>query len=54
MFKVNILGYWFIRVPLFVGQINIKPNRSELFSERNNLVPVVRVFGVSFIWRKWK
>jgi len=45
---------WFIRIPLFIGQVNMKPVRDTLFSERYGLVPTFSICGVRLTWRKWR
>lgn len=45
--------YWFIRIPLFVGQINIKPKRGRLFSERNGYRLGFCFAGLYVCWRYW-
>lgn len=43
-----------IRIPLFVGQINIKLADRSLYSERYGLVPSFCFFGIRFTWRRWR
>lgn len=45
---------FFIRIPLFIGQINIKNSKGTLFSERYGKVPTFVIFGIRFTWRRWK
>lgn len=45
---------WHIRIPLFVGQINIKPAERSLFSERYGKTPSFVAFGLRVTWRKWR
>lgn len=45
---------WIISLPCLVGNLNIKPRRSELFSQRNNLMPVLRIGPISFCWVRYR
>lgn len=42
-----------IRIPLVLGQINIKLNRDSLYSERYGKVRTLAFCGLRFTWRKW-
>jgi len=44
----------FLRVPFFVGQINIKWREATLFSERYGHVPTIAIGPLRFTWRKWR
>lgn len=46
--------YRIYRIPLLIGQINIKHRRNSLFSERNGLVPTITIGPLRFTWRRWK
>lgn len=46
-------SYRLIRIPLFVGQINIKHKRNSLFSERNGYTPSITIGPIRLTWRRW-
>lgn len=46
------MPYALFRIPLLVGQINIKHKSNTLFSERYSLVPTFVVGPLRFTWRR--
>ncbi len=52
--KYPTYGYGSLSIPLFVGQINIKPKSGMYFSERYGYRPCVVIFGICFTWIKWQ
>lgn len=47
-------GYFFVRIPLWFGQVNVKHYRHALFSERNRLCPTLRIGKILFTWRTYR
>ena len=43
----------FFRIPLVIGQINVKWKERALFSERNNCVPTIAIGLLRLTWRWW-
>lgn len=43
-----------VRVPVFVGQLNVSWAEEALFSERYGLVPTVALGKLRLTWRKWR
>lgn len=54
MNMLNDRMYRLIRIPLFVGQINIKHKRNSLFSERNGYTPSITIGPIRLTWRRWE
>jgi hypothetical protein len=46
-------GSWHFRIPLWFGQINIKPTVDEPFSQRYNHSKTLRFAGWSAYWRRY-
>lgn len=44
----------FIRIPLFVGQLNIKWRRDAWVSERFGMTPTLWLGPIIIVWRKWR
>ncbi len=47
-------GYSFLRIPLFIGRLNVKLNKNSLYSERNNRVPTMVIGRFRITWRKYQ
>jgi hypothetical protein len=47
-------GKWHYRIPMWWGQIVIKPTADEVFSERYGFTPTRRLCGRSFTWRRYR
>lgn len=52
---MNIKHLSFLVIPIWPwGQVNVKWDKSTMFSERYGYVPTFCIFGIRFTWRRWR
>jgi len=53
-FVISFNPRFFLGINVGAGYFKIKRTKNEMFSERNGYDKILRLFGVSFIYRKWE